>query len=110
MSTEHQIDSPISEEPSSKVSSEERREILSRTLQTQLVDGYRIESQSDYFAVVVKPAFRIGTHKYFHFLIGLSTIGVWWLIWPFIKVALQRREKRATVTIDEFGNPLVQRL
>ena len=105
MSTEHQTGSLIPEEPSSRKNGEERREILSRTLQTQIAQGGRIESQSDYSAVVVnghRPNHTL------HLILTLVTFGLWGLAW--IGMAWLGGEKRTAVSVDEFGTPLVQRL
>ena len=105
MSADHQIDSPISEEPSSRKTSEERRVILARTLQSQIVQGGRIESQSDFQAVVVTGQ-RI--NHVLHLILTLVTFGLWGIVW--IVMAFIGGEKRSVVSVDEFGNPLVQRL
>ena len=104
MSTDHQTGSPIPEEPSSRKTGEERREMLSRTLRTQIVQGGRIESQSDFQAVVV---YGRRVNHLLHGLLTLFTL-VWGIAW--IIIAATGGEQRNIVSVDEFGNPLVQRL
>ena len=43
-----------------------------------------------------------------HFVIGLFTLGIWWLVW--VALALFGGEKRMSVGVDEWGNTNVQEL
>lgn len=86
-------------------SADERKQLLAQTLQTQIAGGARIESQSDYQAVLVS-GHRV--NHLLHFLIGFPTLFFWWLIW--IGIAIIGGEKRSTAQVDEFGNVNVQRL
>jgi hypothetical protein len=84
---------------------EERKAILAQQIQQAVARGGRIETQSDTMAVVVygKPVNHV-----LHFLIGLFTFFLWWIVW--IILAASGGEKREMITIDEFGNVLVQKL
>ena len=67
--------------------------------------GRRVESQSDFQAVLIhghRP------NHLLHFVIGLFTIGIWWLVWLVMSVV--GGEKREMVTVDEWGNVTVQKL
>lgn len=86
-------------------SSEERKEMLARAIHTQVAQGARVESQSDFSAVLVKGH---RPNHVLHFFIGLVTLGFWWLVW--IVLALVGGEKRMAVTVDEWGNTGVQKL
>ncbi len=83
----------------------ERKALLAQVIQAQVVSGGRIESQSDFQAVIIKG------HKVnhvLHFIIGLFTLGFWWILW--IVFAVSGGEKRQIVSVDEFGNILVQKV
>jgi hypothetical protein len=83
----------------------ERKALLANTLQGQVANGARIESQGDFQAVVVR-GHRV--NHLLHFLIGLITLGVWWLVW--IVIAITGGEKRQMITVDQFGNVFVQKV
>jgi hypothetical protein len=90
---------------SGRKSSEERKELLARTVTGQLASGARIESQSDYNAVVVrgKPVNHV-----LHLIISLVTLSLWVPVW--IILAIVGGEKRSIVTVDEYGNAAVQKV
>lgn len=79
--------------------------MLARTIQTQIAGGARIESQSDFQAVLVHG--RRPNHL-LHFLIGFPTFGFWWIVW--LGLALFGGEKRQIAQVDEFGNASVQKV
>jgi len=86
-------------------SDQERKALLAQTLQGQIVSGGRVESQSDFQAVLVRGQ-RV--NHVLHFLIGLLTLGIWWVVWLIMAVA--GGEKRSLVSVDEFGHVSVQQL
>jgi len=95
----------VQQQNTTKKSVEERKALLAQTLQTQVVGGGRIESQSDFQAVVIKG------HKVnhvLHFIIGFFTLFLWWIVWAII--AITGGEKRSLLSVDEFGNVLVQKI
>lgn len=91
--------------PSSRKSTEERKELLARTISGQVAAGARVESQSDFQAVVVKGK---GVNHVLHLILTLVTLGVWGVVW--IAMAIFGGENRAMVTVDEFGNAAVQKV
>lgn len=84
---------------------EERKALLANTLQGQVARGGRIESQGDFQAVVVRGH---RPNHLLHFLIGIFTLGLWWIVWFFI--AIFGGEKRQMLSVDEFGNTFVQKV
>lgn len=84
---------------------ERRREVLARAVQGAAARRGRIESQSDLNATIVygKPVNHI-----LHLLLGFPTLGLWWIVW--LILALTGGEKRELISVDEFGNVLVQKL
>lgn len=84
---------------------DERKGSLANAIQTQVAGGARIESQSDFQAVLIR-GHRV--NHLLHFVIGVVTIGLWWIVWIFM--AALGGEKRQMVSVDEFGNVLVQKI
>lgn len=83
----------------------ERKLLLSGALDDQLAAGARIESQSDYQAVVVRG--RRPRHLV-HAIATAATLGLWTPVWILITVA--GGEKRTTIDVDRFGNVFVRQI
>jgi cell division protein FtsN len=84
---------------------DERKQLLAQMIQTQVASGARVESQSDFQAVLVQ-GHRV--NHLLHFVVGIFTLGLWWLVW--IGIAIFGGEKRMMAQVDEFGNTTVQQL
>lgn len=91
--------------PQSEKTDVERKALLANTLQGQVANGARIESQSDFQAVVVR-GHRV--NHLLHFLIGFITFFLWWIVW--LVLAITGGEKRQMVSVDQFGNVFVQKV
>ncbi|MGH2802397.1 MAG: hypothetical protein ACRDL4_05025 [Thermoleophilaceae bacterium] len=87
-----------------KKSSEERKALLARAVSNQVREGWRVESQMDYQAVLVKGS---RPNHILHLILTLVTLGVWGIVW--IAVALLGGEKRSVIEIDEYGATNIQR-
>ncbi|MPZ23675.1 MAG: hypothetical protein GEU28_09040 [Dehalococcoidia bacterium] len=85
-------------------SPEERRAVLAQHVAQAVASGARVQSQSDAMAVVVRGS-RV--NHLLHFLVGVFTLGIWWVVW--LVIAVTGGEKRQMIQVDEFGNVLVQR-
>ncbi len=83
----------------------ERKKMLADAIQRQVVQGGRVESQSDFQAVIVH-----GQHvnHTLHVLISVFTCGLWLI--PWLVMGAVGGEKRTVVSIDEYGNALTQDL
>src|ERR1044072_8410523 len=80
-----------------KKTAEERKALLAQAIQSQVVAGGRVESQSDFQAVIIKG------HKVnhvLHFIIGFFTFFLWWIVW--LVIAITGGEKRELVSVDEY--------
>lgn len=88
-----------------KKSAEERKELLARQIQSAAATGARVETQSDFQAIVVrgKPVNHV-----LHGLITLFTIGIWAIGW--LIIGLTGGEKREMLVVDDWGNPNIQKL
>jgi hypothetical protein len=86
-------------------SADERKVILAQQLQTAAARGLRIESQSDFQAVLVegKPVNHV-----LHAILTIFTCLLWGIVWAII--AATGGETRQMVVVDEFGNVLWQKL
>jgi hypothetical protein len=94
----------VAEEPLRK-SADARKESLARIVTAQVADGARVESQSDYQAVLVRGHRPNNT---LHLILTVVTFGLWGLVW--LALALIGGEKRSVASVDEWGNATVQRL
>jgi len=94
-----------SEVSTTRRTDDERKVILAQQLQTAAARGLRIESQSDFQAVLVegKPVNHV-----LHAILTIFTCLLWGIVWAVI--AATGGEKRQMVVVDEFGNVLWQNL
>ncbi len=86
-------------------SADERKALLARTV-TNLVaqrGGRRVESQSDFQAVIVR-----GRHvrNVLHLVLSVITVGIWIPVW--LVMWLIYRERRDIVAVDDSSNVNVQ--
>jgi hypothetical protein len=87
-------------------SDEERKKILADRIQLNIIEGgSRVESQSDFQAVLVRGH---RPNQVLHLLLSLITLGLWIPVW--IGVAVFGGEKRALLTVDEYGNTQLRQL
>ncbi len=86
-------------------SADERKAILARQIQMAAASGRRIESQSDFQAVLVvgKPVNHV-----LHAILTIFTCLLWGIVW--LIVGLSGGEKRELLVVDEFGNVQIQHL
>lgn len=83
---------------------EQRKAILAQAVQQAVLRGGRIESQTDTMAVMVrgKPVNHI-----LHLILTLVTVGLWGIVW--LILVLTGGEKREMITVDDYGNVLIQK-
>jgi hypothetical protein len=85
--------------------SDDRKRALSQQVRSMVTAGGRIESQADFEAVI---ATGKDVNHMLHAILTLSTCLMWGLPWAVI--AATGGVKRQLVTVDEFGDVLVQRI
>lgn len=85
---------------------DERRRLLANAIQGQVVSGHRIESQSDYQAVVVKGR---PINHILHLILTIITAGLWG-IFVWLPIVAFGGEKRSMVVVDDYGNVMVQKV
>jgi hypothetical protein len=88
---------------SERKSSDERKEALARIISAQVIEGARVESQSDYQAVLVR-GYRLNNTM--HLILTIVTFGLWSIVW--LLLALFGGEKRRVASIDEWGKSSIQ--
>lgn len=79
-------------------SAEERKELLARQVAVLVARGRRVESQSDFQAVLVQG--QRPNHT-LHAILTIFTACIWGIIWAV--VAGTGGEKRELVEVDEYG-------
>jgi len=77
---------------------EERKQILKDFIVKQVSQGFKVELQEDFSAVLV---FGKNPNHILHLLLSLITFGVWIFIW--VMMIFFSREKRYLYKIDEYG-------
>jgi hypothetical protein len=78
---------------------DERKELLATAVANEIRQGWRVESQTDYQAVIVKGN---RPNHLLHLLLTLFTLGLWAIVW--IAIVALGGEKHGFIRIDEFGN------
>lgn len=83
------------------LSAEERRAILAQAIATQVRQGSRVETQSEFQVVLVdgKPINHI-----LHLILTLVTCLTWGIVW--IALVGLAGEKRYSLQVDNYGNVL----
>jgi hypothetical protein len=93
------VTAPVAGNARPILSSSERQAKLSGVLQRELEAGWRIESQTEFGAVLVKGS-RV--NHILHLLLTVFTLGLWIIVWALL--ALTGGEKRRMYRVDEYGN------
>jgi len=96
---------PTDPEAISQKLADDRKRALSQQVRSMVTAGGRIESQADFEAVI---ATGEAVNHRLHAILTLATCLLWGLPWAVI--AATGGVKRQLVTVDEFGDVLVQRI
>lgn len=95
-----------SEVSTTRRTADERKVILAQQLQTAAARGLRIESQSDFQAVLVEGQ---PVNHTLHAILTIFTCLLWGIVWAII-AATGGEKRQMVVVVDEFGNVLWQKL
>jgi hypothetical protein len=87
------------------VSDNERKAMLAQQLQQATTRGLRIESQTDYQAVLIEGQ---KVNHTLHAILTIFTCLLWGIVWAVI--AATGGEKREMIVVDEYGNVQHQKL
>jgi hypothetical protein len=84
---------------------DQRKAALAQMIANVSAQGYRVESQQDYQAVIVrgKPI----NHP-LHIIVSILTAGIWLI--GYAVIAVTEGEKREIIQVDEWGNVSRQKL
>lgn len=93
----------VPQPPSSVATPEQRRRNLANALQMDVAAGWRVESQTDESAVLVKGGV---TNHTLHLILTILSCGMWGLVWLIMVVVNQR--KAVVLRVDDYGNVLRQ--
>lgn len=78
---------------------DQRKRALSQAVNNRVAGGYRVQSQTDTDAILVKGK---PTNHILHLILSLVTFGFWFLVWPIIW--LINKETRLILSVDDYGN------
>ena len=78
---------------------EERKALLALEVSRAVARGARVESQSDYQAVVV---YGRRVNHLLHAILSILMLGFWLIVW--VLLAVTGGEKRQLIEVDGYGN------
>jgi uncharacterized protein DUF2510 len=87
------------------VSEQERKAILAQQVQQAVARGLRVESQTDFQAVLIEGQ---KVNHTLHAILTIFTCLLWGIVWAVI--AGTGGERREMIVVDEFGNVQHQKL
>jgi hypothetical protein len=102
---EMQVVSPPAATKTDPTSDQERKAILAQQVQQAIARGLRIESQSDFQAVLIEGQ---KVNHTLHAILTVFTCLLWGIVWAVI--AGTGGERREMIVVDEFGNVQHQKL
>lgn len=96
-----------SSSPLEAVTQEERKSRLSLAVRQEVAAGGRIESQTDYTAIV-----RHGksVNHILHLILTLVTAGLWAIVWIIVSIVAASGRKAVSLTVDEYGQVLREQM
>jgi hypothetical protein len=83
----------------------DRKSMLARGVSAQVAQGWRVESQGDFTAVMVKGH---RPNHILHVILSVLTLGIWLIPWA--AIAALGGETRQMVEVDEYGNTRIAQL
>ena len=86
-----------------KASENEKANKLALAISTEVSKGWRVESQSQIQAVLVKGK---PINNTLHIVLSVLTVGTWLLI--YVPILLVNRRQTKIIRVDEFGNTLFE--
>ncbi|MBK5220174.1 MAG: hypothetical protein JJE35_10380 [Thermoleophilia bacterium] len=93
------MDATAGQNAPTKWTDDQRKDMFAQRLRVQTSSGWRIESQTDYNAVLVKG--RRPNHL-LHLILSIITAGLW-AIFVWLPLVIFGGEKRRVLSIDEYG-------
>lgn len=93
------VDPPPAVPTLNPISTDDRRGILAAQVATHVHNGYRVESQTDVQATLVKG--RRPNHV-LHLILSIITAGLW-AVFVWFPIAVFGGEKRQSISVDAYG-------
>ncbi|HEY8766901.1 MAG TPA: hypothetical protein VIP09_06525 [Dehalococcoidia bacterium] len=87
----------------------ERVERLSKIVSAKTLEGWTVVDKNDRDVSAVLMLQGKPVNHVLHFLIGLFTCGIWWIVWAILALT-QKKEQRMRVSVDQFGNLLEEKM
>src|SRR4249920_2240819 len=81
-----------------KWDSEQRKQALAQAVSNEVRQGWNVQSQSDYQAVMILPGKKV--HHLLHLILTILTAGLWAIVW-IILVLTHKKEQRKVINVDE---------
>lgn len=97
------------QQPTAEISVKARQERLSHLVSSKSLEGWVVVDRNDRDASAVLMLPGKPVNHLLHFLVGVFTCGLWWIVW-LILVLTQKKEQRMRVSIDNYGNLLEETL
>ena len=84
---------------------QERIDILNAEIEKFIAQGSRIESRTDFQAVLVRGR---PVNHILHLLLSVLTLGVWLVVWVILSIS--GGEERSLLQVDEDGNGIRRKI
>ena len=84
---------------------EEKRRKLAAAVQNAVIGGWRVESQTEEQAVLVKGK---RPNHVLHLILTLITLFTWGIVW--LALVIFGGEKRQIISVDDYGNTLITKV
>ncbi len=86
---------------------DERKSRLSLAVRQEVAAGGRIESQTDYAAIV---RYDKPVNNVLHLILTLVTAGLWAIVWVIVAIIAAAGRKTVSLTVDEYGQVLREQM
>lgn len=93
----------------SQLTASERTERLARIVSSKTLEGWTVVDRNDRDASAVLMLPGKPVNHLLHFLVGIFTCGLWWIVW-LVLVLTQKKEQRMRTSIDAYGNLLEEKI
>jgi hypothetical protein len=97
------VEVPAAEKTIKIRTAEQRKEALATAVANSVREGWNVQSQTDYQAVMVKGS---KPNHVLHLILTLVTFGLWAIVW--IALAFIQKPRHRVIAVDEYGNVNVQ--
>jgi hypothetical protein len=86
---------------------DERKSRISLAVRQEVAAGGRVESQTDYAAIV---RYDKRVNHVLHLILTLVTAGLWAIVWIIMAIVAASGRKTVSLTVDEYGQVLREQM